>query len=491
MSSASDLTKAQSIISPKLKLLSLSLIATSFVILVWSFLAKIPVNSNGKAYFVPSFKVKPFLTKSSGRIKLLSKKESNAIFNSIEELSSITGKDRSKFISTEKNISKIIDQYKFINIEDYKPINSLNNGTLNLNKLKNNLDNLDNLVFKLDGLFSSKVKRNNNISDASLNSINQQKSFCYKKEYPIFFVSNNQQKNNLLLEMQNSSDQLLKVSSKYNRLFNEELRELDSVKILKSKLNTAKDLFERKLITQTTFASSQQIYFSKVNDIAAISLERQGLVVGLNDSIAALQRATNIFLDNTFITNDKNICILQQNIPDGSDSLSGDQLGIGMPPEYFYNLNKKVNLKKNKQTNEIGSSEKILAFQIPFFYLSDKDKGIKDGDKAVIYPNNVPKNTYGGIKGKVITSKKILANEDDTQFITGFKNIRPYENEFNNGKLVYYGVIELDKDPTTTSGFKWTSGQGPNYPVLIGTEAQVLVTVGNEPPISKLLPSFR
>ena len=63
--------------------------------------------------------------------------------------------------------------------------------------------------------------------------------------------------------------------------------------------------------------------------------------------------------------------------------------------------------------------------------------------------------------------------------------------EFNNAKLIYYGVIELDKDPTTSTGFKWTSGQGPNYPVLIGTEAQVLVTVGNEPPISKLLPSFR
>ena len=37
----------------------------------------------------------------------------------------------------------------------------------------------------------------------------------------------------------------------------------------------------------------------------------------------------------------------------------------------------------------------------------------------------------------------------------------------------------------TLSEFKWTSGKGPNYPVLIGTEAKVLVTVGNEPPISK------
>ena len=490
MSSASDLTKAQSIISPKLKLVSLSLVATSFVILLWSFLAKIPVNSNGKAYFVPAFKVKPFLTKSSGRVKLLQIKESNEIFNSIENLSSITGKKRSEFISTEKNISKIIDQYKFISIEDYKPINSINNGTLNLKKLKKNLDKLDNLVFKLDGFFSNNDSKNNNISNASFDSINQQKSFCYKKDYPIFFISNNDQKNNLLLEIQNSSDQLLNVSSRYNRLYNDELRELDSVKILKSKLSTAKDLLERKLITQTTYASLQQNYYSKVNNIAAISLERQGLVVGLNDSIAALQRASNIFLDNSLIVYDKNICILQQNIPDGSESLSGDQLGIGMPPAYLSSYKKKV-LEKNNKTNKIGNSEKRVALQIPFFYLSDKDKGIKDGDKAVIYPNNVPKNKYGGIKAKVVSSKKILANEEDTQFITGFKNIRPFENEFNNGKLVFYGVIELDKDPNTLSGFKWTSGKGPNYPVLIGTEAKVLVTVGNEPPISKLLPSFR
>ena len=156
MSSASELTKAQNIISPKLKILSLSLISTSFVILAWSFLAKIPVNSNGRAYFVPAFKVKPFLTKSSGKLKLLSNKESQDIYKLLEKLSSITGKDRSQFIRTEKNISKIIDQYKFTKIENYKPINSLNNGNFNLKSAKNKIDELDNLVFKLDSLSGPK-----------------------------------------------------------------------------------------------------------------------------------------------------------------------------------------------------------------------------------------------------------------------------------------------------------------------------------------------
>ena len=206
---------------------------------------------------------------------------------------------------------------------------------------------------------------------------------------------------------------------------------------------------ERQLITESTFASSKDKYFSKINEIADISLERQSLIVGLNDSIAALQRESNNFLDNSFITSNQNICVMQQNIPDGSETIVGEQVGIGIPSSYLPSLNKKIYLNKNNKTSKIDNLNKTIAFQIPFFYLSNKDRGIKDGDKAVIYPNNVPKNKYGGIKGKVISSKNILANEEDTQFITGFTNIRPYETEFNNGNLVYYGVIELEKDPNT------------------------------------------
>ena len=489
MSSASELTKAQSIISPKLKILSLSLISTSFIILAWSFLAKIPINSNGKAYFVPAFKVKPFLTKSSGKLKLLSNKESQDIYKILEKLSSITGTNRSKFFRTEKNISKIIDQYKFTKIDNYKPINSLNNGNLNLKSAKNKLDELDNLVFKLDDLFSAKIPNNKNISGITSNA-NNLKKICYEEDYPIFFIRNNSLKNKFLLQIQNTADQLLNVSSKYDRLYNTELRKLDSVKNLKFKVSKAKDLFQRQLITETTFASSKDKYFSKINEIADISLERQSLIVGLNDSIAALQRESNNFLDNSFITSNQNICVMQQNIPNGSETIVGEQVGIGIPSSYLPSLNKKIYLNKNNKTSKIDNLDKTKAFQIPFFYLSNKDRGIKDGDKAVIYPNNVPKNKYGGIKGKVISSKNILANEEDTQFITGFTNIRPYETEFNNGNLVYYGVIELEKDPNTLSEFKWTSGKGPSYPVLIGTESKVLITVGNEPPISKLLPSF-
>jgi HlyD family secretion protein len=52
-------------------------------------------------------------------------------------------------------------------------------------------------------------------------------------------------------------------------------------------------------------------------------------------------------------------------------------------------------------------------------------------------------------------------------------------------------VSELEADPSTPSGYAWTSSRGPGSKVTAGTTANVEVEVESRSPISFLLPFLR
>jgi len=49
-------------------------------------------------------------------------------------------------------------------------------------------------------------------------------------------------------------------------------------------------------------------------------------------------------------------------------------------------------------------------------------------------------------------------------------------------------VIDLDEDPTTASGYRWTSKQGPPFEIPLGSSGAFEVTIEQRKPISYLLP---
>jgi HlyD family secretion protein len=74
---------------------------------------------------------------------------------------------------------------------------------------------------------------------------------------------------------------------------------------------------------------------------------------------------------------------------------------------------------------------------------------------------------------------RVLRNDQLVQGLTG-----------KGGPLLEV-VVDLEEDPTTPSGFAWSSSQGPPTEVYTGTIADAQVIVERRKPISYVLPIFK
>jgi HlyD family secretion protein len=67
----------------------------------------------------------------------------------------------------------------------------------------------------------------------------------------------------------------------------------------------------------------------------------------------------------------------------------------------------------------------------------------------------------------------------------------------NEGVMNYFGISQeppigvlaiLDVDPNNPSGYRWTSGRGPDVRITTGTVCNCNIVVDENPPIALLLP---
>ncbi|MEQ8348450.1 MAG: HlyD family efflux transporter periplasmic adaptor subunit [Sneathiellaceae bacterium] len=122
-----------------------------------------------------------------------------------------------------------------------------------------------------------------------------------------------------------------------------------------------------------------------------------------------------------------------------------------------------------------------------FLATSDAPR-VRAGMPARVSPVTVPDAAYGAIPGTVATvsdlpvSRAAIATllQDPDRAAALTARGEPY--------LVR---IRLQEDPATPSGFAWTTGNGPPWPVGIGIAATVEVVVEEQAPIDLLLPVLR
>ena len=52
-------------------------------------------------------------------------------------------------------------------------------------------------------------------------------------------------------------------------------------------------------------------------------------------------------------------------------------------------------------------------------------------------------------------------------------------------------IADLVKDPSTPSGYKWSSRSGPDFQVKSGTLATATITTDKRPPIALVIPALK
>lgn len=122
-------------------------------------------------------------------------------------------------------------------------------------------------------------------------------------------------------------------------------------------------------------------------------------------------------------------------------------------------------------------------------YLPPGDgKQIKVGMPVALSPSTAPREEFGFLMGKVRWVAEAPSTPEGMTYT--LKNKQLVQNLSNNAAPIEIAV-ELERDPSTFSGYKWSSSRGPNIKINGGTLTQADVEVRDLPLLSLVIPPLR
>jgi len=128
---------------------------------------------------------------------------------------------------------------------------------------------------------------------------------------------------------------------------------------------------------------------------------------------------------------------------------------------------------------------KLLA--VGYFQVSDGKK-IEPGMDVRISPATVERERYGSILGKIVSVSPFPVT---TEAITNVVGNAEVAQVLSAGGTKIEVFADLSTDPSSLSGYRWTSGKGPDIKVTAGTTGGLRTTVEYRRPITFIIPILR
>lgn len=122
-------------------------------------------------------------------------------------------------------------------------------------------------------------------------------------------------------------------------------------------------------------------------------------------------------------------------------------------------------------------------------FVSAKDgKKVQPGMPVLVDPTSVRRDVYGSIRGTVTKTSDVAASPEQMRHML--------RNDDLVRKLTAEGppfliTVELERDPKTPSGFRWTSSEGPDAQVTAGTLLEAKVTTERESVLGLIIPAVK
>jgi multidrug efflux pump subunit AcrA (membrane-fusion protein) len=132
-------------------------------------------------------------------------------------------------------------------------------------------------------------------------------------------------------------------------------------------------------------------------------------------------------------------------------------------------------------TIEPSGSESVVVGFVP----AGPGKRIRPGMTARVAPDSLPRSQYGTITGRVKAISPVPIPPERVILLVG-GNVSLADYFLTDGPILEI-TVALDKDPSTPSGYHWTTGTGPPDQVTLGTLAEVQVVLSEAAPISQIL----
>jgi HlyD family secretion protein len=118
----------------------------------------------------------------------------------------------------------------------------------------------------------------------------------------------------------------------------------------------------------------------------------------------------------------------------------------------------------------------------------DRGKNIGPGMEVRVEPTTIKREEYGAIVGKVMTVSEFPVTP---QGMLADLHNDALVKRFSQDGAPYVAKVILERDPSTVSGYRWTSGKGPPLRMSSGTLTRAEVTTREQPPIDLVIPLMK
>jgi HlyD family secretion protein len=132
-----------------------------------------------------------------------------------------------------------------------------------------------------------------------------------------------------------------------------------------------------------------------------------------------------------------------------------------------------------------GSPEGLVA--VAYFPVKDGKK-IQPGMKTRITPTTIKRERYGSIVGDITSVSSVPRSTDSIAAIVGNRELAM---SFGTGGSMIEVRSSLQAVEENPSGYRWSSGKGPDISITSGMTVTVDATIEYRKPITFLLPFLR
>ena len=252
------------------------------------------------------------------------------------------------------------------------------------------------------------------------------------------------------------------------------------VELTRERMASERDLLKDGLITKQTLLASEQSLNTTQDQLASARLDLNGLEL---KRIEAEQQ-----VDQQIQTREAQIRDLEIELRERQARL-GEAARVVSPHagrvlELLVDRGDVVSPGTAILNLEVVSENLVAVLFVP----ATAGKRVQPGMAVRISPSTVKREEFGSILGRVTWAAEYPS--------TSRGMIRLLGNEALAQKLMQEGPpiqvnVALARDPSTPSGFRWSSSTGPNLKISSGTLASGDVIVRQEAPINLVIPKVR
>jgi HlyD family secretion protein len=252
---------------------------------------------------------------------------------------------------------------------------------------------------------------------------------------------------------------------------------------LREQIASEEALLDKGLITRQTVLQTRQAFFATQDMLESARAQLKQLPL---ERLTSRTLSDQELLQSQLRINEaeRQIALLEQQLAQVSAVVSPYN---GRVVEVKRDSGDMVNVGTSLVSLEL-IDDNVRSLQVVAYVNSSDGKNVEELMEAQISPSTAAREEYGFLVGKVSYVSEFPATPEGMMRVLANPTL---VQGLAAGGPPFAVYIELDADPASVSGYRWSSFKGNSIPVNSGTLCTVMITVRERRPIELVIPMIR